>query len=63
MGGEIVRQALAAGLLDEVAIDLVPILLGDGVRLFDEAAQTVELEPTRVVEAPGVTHMSFRVVR
>jgi dihydrofolate reductase len=63
MGGEIVRQALAAGRLDGVAIDLVPILLGDGVRLFDEAAQTVELEPTRVVEAPGVTHMSFRVVR
>jgi dihydrofolate reductase len=56
MGGEIVRQALAARLLDEVAIDLVPILLGDGVRLFDESAQTVELEPTQVVQVPGMTH-------
>lgn len=40
----------------------MPILLGDGVRLFDESAQTVELEPARVVEAPGVTHLSYRVV-
>ncbi len=64
MGGDIVRQCLAAGLLDQIEIDLVPILLGEGVRLFDGlGADPVEVELTRIVEAPGVTHLSFRVVR
>jgi dihydrofolate reductase len=64
MGGEIARQCLTAGLLDEIDIDLVPILLGEGVPLFDELATApVELEQTRVVDAPGVTHLSFRVLK
>jgi dihydrofolate reductase len=59
------QQALAAGLLDEIQVHLVPVLLGDGVRLFDLlGAGPVELERNRVVEAgSGVTHLRFRVVR
>ena len=60
----IVQQSLKAGLLDEVHLDMVPILLGDGVRLFDRLGATpIELERTRVIEAPGVTHLTFRVVK
>ncbi len=60
----IVRQCLQLGLLDEIHIDLVPVLLGDGIRLFDHLeAGPVELERTNVVQAPGVTHLTFRVVK
>ncbi|HSJ54698.1 MAG TPA: dihydrofolate reductase family protein [Anaerolineae bacterium] len=60
----ITQQCLKAGLLDEVHIDLVPVLLGKGVRLFEHlGAEPIELERTRVVEAPGVTHVTFRVVK
>ena len=64
MGGDMVGQVLSARLLDEIDVDLVPILLGDGVRLLDErATAAVELELERIVDAPGVTHLSFRVLR
>jgi dihydrofolate reductase len=60
----IVQQCLRAGLLDEIHIDLVPVLLGGGVRLFEHLGTTpIELESTRVIEAPGVTHLTFRVLR
>ena len=60
----LVQQCLAAGLLDEVHVDVVPVLLGGGVRLFDNLGPGhIELERTEVIEAPGVTHMTFRVVR
>ena len=60
----ITQQCLRAGLLDELQIDLVPILLGGGVRLFDAlGAAPIGLERTGVVEAPGVTHLRYRVVR
>lgn len=59
----IAQQCLKAGLLDEIHIDLVPVLLGEGVRLFDHlGTEPIELERTRVIEAPGVTHLTFRVV-
>jgi len=57
------RQALAAGLLGEVDVDLVPIVLGEGVRLFEEQEKPAQLELQRVVDAPGVTHLSYRVVK
>jgi dihydrofolate reductase len=58
------RQYLAAGLLDQIDIHLVPVFLGDGLRVFDDAALSgIALEQVRVVEAPGVTHLRFRVVR
>ena len=62
-GAQTVQQSLAAGLLDELQINLVPILLGDGTRLLDGLATDTVLECTRVVEAPGVTHLRYRVVR
>jgi dihydrofolate reductase len=63
-GADITRQCLKLGLLDEIHIDLVPVLLGQGVRLFDHLGiEPVELERTGVIESPGVTHLSFRVVK
>jgi dihydrofolate reductase len=62
MGGDMTRQALAAGVLDEIDIDLVPVVMGDGVRLFEGDAPA-QLEVQRVVDAPGVTHLSYRVVK
>jgi len=62
--GTTTQQCLLARLLDEIHIDLVPVLLGDGIRLFDHlGAVPVELESTSVIEAPGVTHLTFRVVK
>jgi dihydrofolate reductase len=61
----IVQQCIKAGLLDEIHIDLAPVLLGGGVRLFEHLGSGVpiELESTRVIEGAGVTHLTFRVVR
>jgi len=62
-GGQMARQALEAGLLDEIGVDLVPVLLGAGTRLFDEAGpEAVEFEgPVLVTEGKGVTHLRYRV--
>jgi len=54
---------LSAGLLDEMQIHLVPVLLGDGTRLFEHAPVDVRLERTRMIDSPGVTHLSYRVVK
>ncbi len=61
-GANIVQQCLRAGLLDEIQLHVVPLLLGDGVRLFDGLDPTPrELEITRVIDSPGVTHVRYRV--
>ncbi len=59
------QQCLKAGLLDEMHVDLVPVLLGSGTRLFDdlESIAPLELESIRVIEAPGVTHLAYRVIK
>jgi dihydrofolate reductase len=63
-GANTAQQFLKAGLLDELQIHVAPMLLGGGVRLFDQlGAQQIDLEPTRVVESPRVTHLKFRVVK
>lgn len=60
----IAQQCIRAGLLDEIHVDLVPVLLGGGVRLFEHLGSApIELERTRVIEASGVTHLTFRVVK
>ena len=60
----ILQQCLEAGLLDEIYVDVAPLLLGSGVRLFDHLGRVpIELERIRAIEAPGVTHLGFRVVR
>ena len=64
MGSKVVQQCLRLGLLDEITIHLVPVLLGRGVRLFDDLDQgSVQLSVARVVDAPGVTHLTYRVIR
>lgn len=63
-GTQIIQQCLTANLLDEIQIDLAPILLGAGIRLFDNlGAQPIELESTWVIATPDVTHLSFLVVK
>ena len=58
-GANAAQQYIAAGLLDELQIHLVPLLLGGGVRLFDRLGP-LDLELVRVVEAPAVTHLRYR---
>jgi dihydrofolate reductase len=61
---DVAQEFLRAGLLDEINVNLAPVLLGGGVRLFDlQETGPVELEQTRVVESDGVTHLRYRVVR
>jgi dihydrofolate reductase len=60
-GGNLAQQCLSAGMLDELQIHVVPLFLGDGVRLFDRIDPAVDLELTRVIESPTVTHMRYRV--
>src|SRR3954451_6160346 len=65
-GANVAQQYLLAGLLDEVHILLVPILLGDGVRLFDGGHAgdlQPQLEQTAVIESSAVTHLRYRVVK
>jgi dihydrofolate reductase len=62
-GADVVQQYLGAGLLDEIQLHVVPVLLGDGVRLFDGAVPDAPraLERTGVIESPtGATHLKFR---
>jgi dihydrofolate reductase len=58
-GAGLAQSLLSEGLLDELEIHLIPVVLGDGRRLF--GADRIELEPTRVLDAPGVTHLRYRV--
>jgi dihydrofolate reductase len=60
-GADIVRQCLGAGLLDELELHVSPLLLGAGERPLDGVGERVRLEQVRAVEAPGVTHLKYRV--
>ncbi|MEU4768593.1 dihydrofolate reductase family protein [Actinosynnema sp. NPDC023794] len=65
-GGTLVRQVLAAGLLDELELHIVPVVLGDGLRLLDADLglghkEGIELTPTRVLHTPDVTHVRYTV--
>ncbi|GAB3896443.1 dihydrofolate reductase family protein [Kibdelosporangium lantanae] len=61
-GPSVVRQCLALGLLDELRLDLVPVLLGGGVRCLDNlVGTTAEFHRTDVVGGDGVTHLRYRV--
>ncbi len=63
-GAATAQLALAIGVLDELEIHLVPVLFGQGRRLFEGLpAEQIELERTRVLEGDGVTHMHYRVQR
>jgi dihydrofolate reductase len=63
-GADVAQQYLRAGLVDEVQLHVAPLLLGDGVRLFEGLGSGAPtLEPIRVTESPKVTHIRYRVVR
>ncbi|MGI5129285.1 dihydrofolate reductase family protein [Pseudonocardia sp. CA-107938] len=62
-GADLARQCLAAGLVDEVLVHLVPVLLGDGVRLHDvPGGRTVRLERTYLGQSGQITDLRFRPV-
>lgn len=64
MGASIVQQCLRSGLLDELTIELVPTLLGRGVRLLDGLEPgTAALQVARVIDAPGVTHLTYQILK
>jgi dihydrofolate reductase len=66
-GGTVLRNVIKAGLLDQLDLHIAPVLVGDGMRLFDPAHldlagnEAIELTPTRVVDTPEVTHICYRV--
>jgi dihydrofolate reductase len=60
-GVSVIRQFMQAGLLDEIEISLAHVLLGEGERLVDLDGSAIAFEQIRAVEAPGVTHISYRV--
>jgi dihydrofolate reductase len=61
---DVAQQVLRAGLLDEIQVNVAPVLLGGGVRLFDaQKTGPVRLEQTRIVGSDGVTHLRSRVVK
>jgi len=63
-GAQTVQQCLQAALVDELQIDLVPLLLGSGLRLFEQpGSEPIELERIRVMEYPWFTHLRFRVLK
>jgi dihydrofolate reductase len=62
-GGKIINEYLNAGLVDEIELHVSPILLGSGSRLFEGVGPDLKLEQLRAVDAPGVTHLKYRVVR
>jgi dihydrofolate reductase len=62
-GADIINQYLAAGLVDELELSIVPLLLGAGARLLEGVGPDLRLEQVRAIEAPGVTHVKYRVVK
>jgi dihydrofolate reductase len=61
-GASVVRQALAAGVIDELTLDIAPVLLGAGERLFD-GVRDLALEPVEVIDSPRATHIRYRLGR
>jgi dihydrofolate reductase len=61
-GASIIQQYLKAGLLDELQMHLVPVLLGGGIRLFENTGDT-QLEQISVMDSPSVTHLKYRVIK
>jgi dihydrofolate reductase len=65
-GGTLLRQAIGLGLLDELELHIVPVILGDGMRLLTpqlglDSREGIELTPERVIATPDVTHMRYKL--
>jgi dihydrofolate reductase len=64
LGANVAHQCLDAGLLDEILVQVAPVLLGDGVRFFDHpGSRQVRLEKVSVVESGELTDLLFRMIR
>src|SRR5436305_13507641 len=64
LGASIDQQCLKAGLVDELVIHLAPILLGEGIRLFDHiGTKSIELERMEVISTSGITSFRFRIIK
>jgi dihydrofolate reductase len=61
-GASVARQYLAAGLVEEMQLSLVPVLLGGGERLLEGVSADLKLEQAHAIEAPGVAHLEYRIV-
>ena len=62
MGGpDVARQYLAAGLVDEIGVHVVPVMLGSGTRMFADLGKHVELELIEAIDTPAATHLRYRV--
>jgi dihydrofolate reductase len=61
-GADVIRQALRAGQVDELAISIAPVILGGGKRLFDGFEQTLNLEHMALLQSPFATHITYRLV-
>jgi dihydrofolate reductase len=63
-GASLGQQYIAAGLIDEIQIHLVPVLFGSGTRMFEQLGdEHIRLEPVEVIDTPAATHLRYRVVR
>jgi dihydrofolate reductase len=62
-GADVIRQALRAGLVEELSISIAPVVLGGGKRLFDDFDETLRLEHLHLLQSPFATHITYRVVR
>lgn len=64
LGADVARQCVEAGVLDEILVCIAPVMLGDGVRLFDQPGGTnVRLERLSLSEAPKATNIRMRIIR
>ena len=63
-GASIGRQYIAAGLVDEIRIHLVPVLFGNGTRMFEHlGSEHIRLETAEVLDTPAAMHLRYRIVR
>jgi dihydrofolate reductase len=62
-GADVIRQALGAGLVDELTIIVAPVILGGGKRLFEGFSRSIELEHVGVRQSPYATFIDYRVTR
>lgn len=62
-GADTAQQYIRAGLLDEIQLHLVPVLLGNGIRLLENLGEGIKLESSRVIDAPLATHIRYHVLK
>jgi dihydrofolate reductase len=62
-GAKVVQECIKAGLVDEMMIHVVPVLLAEGIHLFEQLGHNkIKLEQAKIIKAPGVTHMKYNFI-